>query len=152
MVVLLQPVCFSNSLPSSLLVTDWLKSLVNYVYHVMNQFSLPAFTNQILPLSFNVSYPLSELEINKTVTYRTQRSGVRSDEQSVLPILGKTFRPVQRKNSAAEKKIRPPNKFDCLKAFGADKDFVICVKWLGKYDISLICTELERKSGGKQIC
>jgi hypothetical protein len=30
----------------------------------------------------------------------------------VLLTLGKTFRPVRRKNSAAEKKIRPPTKFD----------------------------------------
>ncbi len=34
---------------------------------------------------------------------------------SLLPTLGKTFRPVQQKNSAAEKKIRSPNKFDFLK-------------------------------------
>ncbi len=39
----------------------------------------------------------------------------------VLPTLGKTFRPVRRKNSAAKKKNLPPTKFDFLKAFGLMK-------------------------------
>ncbi len=40
---------------------------------------------------------------------------------SVLPTLGKTFRPVWRKNLAAETKIRPNNKFDFLKVLGSWK-------------------------------
>jgi hypothetical protein len=38
-----------------------------------------------------------------------------------------------------------------LEGILADEDLVICVKYLGKYATSLICTELERIKGEKLI-
>ncbi len=48
---------------------------------------------------------------------------VGSRRWQVLPTLGKTFRPVRRKNSAAEKKSCRRTKYDFLKAFGLMQTF-----------------------------
>ncbi len=64
----------------------------------------------------------------------------------MLPTLGKTFRPVRRKNSAAEKIIRSPTKFDFLMAFGRIKILFLWLRAWEKYNISLICTEFHRKN------
>jgi hypothetical protein len=51
----------------------------------------------------------------------------------------------EKKFGRPEKKIRPPTKFEFLKAFLADENFVIYVYVPGKmYNISLICTELRK--------
>jgi hypothetical protein len=50
----------------------------------------------------------------------------------MLPTLGKTFWLVRRKNSAAEKKIRLPTKFEFLKAFGLMKILLSVSRCLGK--------------------
>jgi hypothetical protein len=48
-------------------------------------------------------------------------------------------------NSAAEKKIRPTTKFNFLKAFGWMKILCfLCLGALEKFNIFLMCTELER--------
>jgi hypothetical protein len=56
---------FQDQFPSLFSARDWLiEEPRNYVYPC-DEFSLPAFTNQILPLSFNVPevpYPLSEFD------------------------------------------------------------------------------------------
>jgi hypothetical protein len=55
-------------------------------------------------------------------------------------------------NSAAEKKIRPTTKFNFLKAFGWMKVlFFLCLGALEKFNISLMCTELERVRGENLI-
>ncbi len=68
---------------------------------------------------------------------------------TVLPTLCTTFRPVQKKNSAAKgKKMRSPSNFNFLKKFGPQKHyFCLCVS--GK--ISWTSLELERIWGRKQF-
>jgi hypothetical protein len=63
-------------------------------------------------------------------------TGTGNNRVTVLPTLGITFRPpVQRKNSAAEKKnpapekkIRPLSNFDFLIAFGHKKKMYLCLR------------------------
>ncbi len=69
----------------------------------------------------------------------------------MLPIPGKPFWPVWRKNSAAEKKIRPLSKFDLCRLLVRLKFCYLCLRAWEKCNISLICTKLERTRGEKLI-
>ncbi len=71
--------------------------------------------------------------------------------QPVLPTLGKTFRPVRRKNLAAEKKSGPLLNLVFWRHFGWWKFCYLCLCVLEKSNIIFICPELERLRGEKQI-
>ncbi len=67
----------------------------------------------------------------------------------MLKTPGSTFRPVQRKNSAAERKKISPRNFHFLKASGLKKKYLCLCNW-EKYNFSWTFQESERIRRGKQ--
>ncbi len=68
-----------------------------------------------------------------------------------LVLLAKLSGKSDRKIRSPRKKIKSPTKFDFLNAFGLMKILLSVSMCLGKFKISLICTELERIRGEKQF-